>query len=283
VFATCATTAADSTLPTLLGFAAIALLLFGPVAAHASRRRRNGRARHARSLPTRARRAKPHAAPGRMPPDYATASANERAAGPIRAPRTGPAEATRPAATPAPPGGAPSTVAPDTLAPLGERLDRSRRIGLAEARVADVLDRLPRERWLVERYVMVGGHRIPFLVLGETGVFLLWALDEAPGWDDLPFVNHAAGAIADLLPGYHGPVQVAFCRAFDPIKARWWYRHEDGVGAWQLGLNRLERWLLHFGREHGLGVDDVARSAELAGPHWRRRPPAGLPRIPNVG
>ena len=39
-----------------------------------------------------------------------------------------------------------------------------------------------------------------------------------------------------------------------------------------------------FGREHGLSVEDVARAAELAGPHWQRRTRRGsLPCTPNVG
>src|SRR3954454_1078653 len=101
-----------------------------------------------------------------------------------------------------------------TLEPLGACLECSRRVAVAEARVADVLARLPRERWLVERYVLVGGLRVPFLVLGETGVFTLWALDQTPGWADVPVVNRAAEAVQWLLPDYPGQLSVGLCCAF---------------------------------------------------------------------
>ena len=56
---------------------------------------------------------------------------------------------------------------------------------VAEARVAETLAALPSDRWLVERYALIAGHRIPFLVLGETGVFVICALTGPPAWDEL--------------------------------------------------------------------------------------------------
>jgi hypothetical protein len=194
--------------------------------------------------------------------------------------------AARPAiAVPAPPASpAARRLRGETLDPLGARLDRSRRLAVAEARVGEVLDRLPRDRWLVERYVLVAGQRVPFLLVGETGVFCLWAFDEAPGWEDLRFVNRAAAAVQELLPGYAGDVRVGLCRAFDPVTPRWWFASQSGSGAWLLGLNWLEQWLAHFGDAHGFADADVAWTARLAGPRWRERRRAGaLPRTPNVG
>jgi hypothetical protein len=171
----------------------------------------------------------------------------------------------------------------ETLEPLGRQLARSRRMAAAEARVADVLDQLPAEGWLVERYVVAGGQRVPFLLFGQTGVFAVWALDDAAGWDDLPFVNRAAEAIRELLPGYGGEVHVGLCRAFDPVRPRWWYAADSGAGAWLLGLQWLEAWLEHFGDGHGLAPGDLEAVAALARRPARppRRP--GLPRTPNVG
>ena len=128
------------------------------------------------------------------------------------------------------------------------------------------------------------GQRVPFLVLGETGVFALWGLDQTPGWDDLPFVNRAAAALQALLPDYAGQVHIGLCRAFDPINPRWWYANQSGCGAWLLGVNWLERWLEHFDDLGGLGDGDVARAAELARPRWRpRRTGSSLPSTPNIG
>ena len=68
---------------------------------------------------------------------------------------------------------------PETLEPLSEHLDASHALALAEARVAQTLAALPSGRWLVARYALIAGHRIPVLALGETGAFTVWAL---PKW-----------------------------------------------------------------------------------------------------
>ena len=54
---------------------------------------------------------------------------------------------------------------------LGRTLDESRRLHVAENRVAEELAALPEDSWLVERDVHIGVRRIPFLVIGATGVF----------------------------------------------------------------------------------------------------------------
>src|SRR5205823_194077 len=134
------------------------------------------------------------------------------------------------------------------------------------------------------RHVALGGHRIPFLIAGETGVFVLWAVDRGPGWDDLAYVNDAAALIKLLLPGYRGDVQPGLCRAFQPTNPRWWYRPGSTGGAWVLGVNSLQHWLAHFGTQHGLSPADLRRLNQLAGPHWQRRSTGrSLPPTPNVG
>jgi hypothetical protein len=74
----------------------------------------------------------------------------------------------------------PRRVSAATLEPLAACLQSSRRVAAAEASVPLVLARLAPDRWLVERYVIVAGQRVPFVVLGATGVFALWALDQTP-------------------------------------------------------------------------------------------------------
>jgi hypothetical protein len=170
----------------------------------------------------------------------------------------------------------------ETLEPLARRVDDSRRIAAADRHVRDTLAALPRERWLVERYALISGHRVPFLLLGEAGVFTLWPVESGPSWEDIEFTHDVATMIKDLLPGYPGPVRVGFCRAFERGIARWW--SQGRAGAWIMGLDGVRPWLRHFGSEHGLGMEDLARFNALAAPNARRRrPPARFPAAPNRG
>ena len=166
----------------------------------------------------------------------------------------------------------------ETLEPLAEHLDASHALALAESRVAQTLAALPSERWLVERYALIAGHRIPFLALGETGVFTVWALSGPPLWDELPIPAHVATHVERALPGYTGPLRVGICRALAPagIEPRWWCRPGE-PGAWVMGLDWLIRWIQHFGREHGLSVQDLRRLRELSQPK-----PGPAARVPDV-
>jgi hypothetical protein len=167
---------------------------------------------------------------------------------------------------------------PETLEPLAEHLDASHALALAEARVAHTLAALPSDRWLVERYALIGGHRIPFLLLGGTGVFTVWALSGPPTWDELPIPAHVATHVESALPGYTGPLRVGICRALAPsgIEPRWWCRPGE-PGAWVMGLDWLIRWIEHYGREHGLGAVDLQRLRELSQPK-----PGPAARVPDV-
>ena len=145
-----------------------------------------------------------------------------------------------------------------------------------------MLGALARDRWLVERYVLIGGRRVPFLILGETGVFVLWALSSPAQWRDPAFVHEVATDVKDRLPGYGGPVRGGICRAFAPtIKPRWWCRAGD-PGAWVMGLDWVIPWLEHFGTDHGLGVKDIERFNALAGPHWDRPVARGVQGLPEL-
>jgi hypothetical protein len=118
------------------------------------------------------------------------------------------------------------------------------------------------------------------LILGETGVFAVWALSGPPIWDELPIPSHVAAHVKETLPGYAGPVQVGLCRALatSSLQPRWWCRPGE-PGAWVMGPDWLTRWLVHFGPGHGLGVTDLQRLRELATPHadTRARGPDVVP------
>jgi hypothetical protein len=168
---------------------------------------------------------------------------------------------------------------PETLGPLARSLDTSHRLAIAEARVAETLGTLPADRWLLERYALIAGHRIPFLVLGETGVFVICAVTGPPAWDELRLPAEAAEQhITPTLPGYTGPMRVGLCRALatSAIEPRWWCRPGE-PGAWMMGLESLIAWIEHFGTDHGLGITDLKRLRELAAPK-----PGPIARAPDV-
>src|SRR3954454_21518461 len=52
---------------------------------------------------------------------------------------------------------------------LGRVFDRSRRLIVAEELVARELAKAPVEEWMIERYVLVDSHRIPFVIVGPGG------------------------------------------------------------------------------------------------------------------
>ena len=169
---------------------------------------------------------------------------------------------------------------PETLEPLADSLRSAQLRMIAEAHVAETLAALPSEGWYVGRYVLMDGHRIPFVILGETGAFAVWALTGPPVWDELPFPSEMADRVKGKLPGYAGPVQVGLCRALGPtagIAPRWWCRPGE-LGAWVMGREWLIRWIEHFGPQHAFGAGDIQRLRALAD---RRRdgPP---PRVPDV-
>ena len=100
------------------------------------------------------------------------------------------------------------------LEPLCRYVDFQRRLELAASELRATLARLPAARWRIEPYPLTGERRNTFVILGETGVFVVSAT-YAPGhWDDVIAVSRLAGKIQLLLPGYPGPVQPAICHPF---------------------------------------------------------------------
>jgi hypothetical protein len=193
-----------------------------------------------------------------------------------------PAWGERPAALgPERPEPGPARISAPSLAPLGGTLDDSRRLRAAEARVADELAQLPRGEWLIERDVLIGDRRIPFLVLGDTGVFVICATDGAWNLRDLHRMSALGARVLQLLPDYDGPAHAAACLAFDHMAPRSW--NDEHGGGWVLGLQWLRRWMLGFGPKHGLRTGDLTHLNAAAGPFWDRRSTARLPATRNRG
>jgi hypothetical protein len=172
-----------------------------------------------------------------------------------------------------------------TLAPLARVLDASRRLCAAEDRVADELGTLADGYWLVERGVFVDGRRIPLLVMGATGVFLVCPSDGAWTLHDLVIMSGLADEVRLRLPDYEGRPHVAVCLAFDAMRPREWFGGEQlrGRGGWVLGADWLQRWIFAFGPEHGLRNGDIRRLDEASGPLWECRSTARLPVNANHG
>jgi hypothetical protein len=70
------------------------------------------------------------------------------------------------------------------------------------------------------------------------------------------------------------------------LQPRYWYHPSKPAGSWVMGVDHLTAWMGHFGHEHGLGIEDIARFRALAGPNWSRLVapiPAGDPAgVPNL-
>jgi hypothetical protein len=163
---------------------------------------------------------------------------------------------------------------------LADVLDRSRRLIAAEERVAHEL--ACAGGWVVERYVLVGTRRVPFVLLGPGGVFMLCTTDGAWTMYDLEVLSRLGDELRERLPGYRGRVEAVVCLAFDHAEPRAWYGGADsgGRGGWVLGVDQLLPWLSGSEPQHGLAPDDLRRIATEAGPHWRRR---STPRLPISG
>jgi len=276
------TAGGHSTVDVLIGIAvllwalAAAALLIGWLTRFAGRQRRAQRTSMRRALRARVPRLHANAASAQDPAPTPTSTTEAASRG---APSKAAAESSAATATGAAPvvGEMPAGVSAtarlssETLEPLGQRVDNSRRLAVARARLGEVLTALPGDRWFVERNVVFAAHPIPFLILGETGVFALWGAPGPLQWRDLPFYSEMAAHIKMALPGYAGPVHAGICRAFEPeVQPRWWCRSGEPDGAWMMGLDWVIRWLEHFGPEHGLGATDIERLRARAGPHWGR-------------
>ena len=108
----------------------------------------------------------------------------------------------------------PARLSPETLEPLCRYVDFRRRLELAAGELSVRLGQLPADRWRIEPYPLTGERRNTFLIMGETGIFVVSAT-YAPGhWDDVIAVSRLAGKIQRLLPGYRGQVQPAVCHPF---------------------------------------------------------------------
>lgn len=159
-----------------------------------------------------------------------------------------------------------------TLAPAGAWLHGNRERNHACARLGEILARLDRGAWLIERDVRLSnGLTIPYVVFGPTGVFLIAG---APRWFiyELPTLHDCAVAIATELPGYPDPVHGILCLPLDPGEPRAWF-DARGRGGWVVGGPHLIALLEHF-TDKGLSREDIAELRARATPDLSRPPKA---------
>ncbi|RKQ90814.1 hypothetical protein C8N24_0629 [Solirubrobacter pauli] len=169
-----------------------------------------------------------------------------------------------------------------STARLAKLLDRSRRLAAAEAHVGREFELIQRSGWMVERNVVTGAHRVPFVVLGPGGLFAICATDGAWTMQDLAALAAAGGELRATLPDYRGPVTAVVCIAFDDAEPRSWHSPSVG-GGWVVGVERLREWLHACRCEDGFSREDIASLHSAAGPHWQRHSILRLPPVQNVG
>ena len=172
----------------------------------------------------------------------------------------------------------------ESLMGVSRIFDRSRRLLVAEELVSRELLRRHAPDWMVERHVLIGEHRIPFVIVGPGGVFPLCVTDGAWTQHDMKVLSLAADALGDGLPAYDGPIESVVCLAFDDQAPRTWQFSSIGWrGGWLMGLSQLWPWLNSWSPEHGVRVQDIHRLEVQSGPHWRYENERRLPASPNYG
>lgn len=165
----------------------------------------------------------------------------------------------------------------DAVEALGRVFDRSRRLLVAEHAVARELAKGPARDWMIERAVVIGIHRVPFVVLGPAGVFVICATDGAWTQHDLDALWSAGDTLRGQLPGYDGPVHAVVCLAFDQQPPRAWRFAATGWrDGWLVGLDDLWPWMDAWPGDEGVNADDVRRLDFASGPRWDR---AGATRL----
>ena len=99
------------------------------------------------------------------------------------------------------------------------------------------LDALPEDLWLVEKHVLEDERRIPFVVVGPSGVFVVCATDGAWTIGDLQALTALADRLQRQLPGWAGEIQVVMCLAFDRTEIRSWVGGAGGEPLPRLGAS----------------------------------------------
>jgi hypothetical protein len=151
---------------------------------------------------------------------------------------------------------------------LCDLVDVNRRIAAAQVNTSDELDRIDGYRWHVEREMIFDGHRIPFVVFGPAGIFVVVGSDGAWKFADVAILNDAAQRIAAALPDHPVTVRAVIHLPFDADEPRHW-TDAAGNSAWVLGRGRLVAWMSDSTGE-GFAAGDIAELIRRGGPRWER-------------
>lgn len=124
------------------------------------------------------------------------------------------------------------------VAKLAERLERQRRVRIAEARSEAEIMSLDAAGWQVEQGIFLGGFRVPYCIIGPAGVIALiptdsWAMSDLHLGE---MIASEAGVLID------SECLCAFVSPWSDDPAVAWV---DGQGrqAWMMGLSQLKAWL----------------------------------------
>jgi len=175
---------------------------------------------------------------------------------------------------------------PATLDALGEVIGKARRRRVAGERMQRELVPVLEAGWLVERDIAIaGGGRIPWLVMGASGIFALEACDGCWTLERLAALAVRVDALGAALADYDGPLIGAVVLAFDESPPRCWYGGAElaGRGAWLLGLDWLLPWMFSFGPDGGIAGADLRRLGSSADASLKHCGSARLPAVEQFG
>lgn len=122
---------------------------------------------------------------------------------------------------------------------------------------------LDREVWYVERDLSIAKVRIPFLLLGESGIFLLRASRGYWANRDISELCRAADALGHALPGYPDAVNCGIVMLDEAMDHRQHFAADGEGPCWLVAGENLIEWLYAFDHR-GLSRADVTFVREWA-------------------
>jgi len=151
------------------------------------------------------------------------------------------------------------------------------------ARTREVNDELERRLhalnscvWGFERGFSIASVRVPFMLFGPVGVFLLQASGGFWSGRDIVDMRRAAETLRLTLTGYPDPVHCGIVMLSEEVPPRQYFAGGGEGPCWMLGEDALVDWLHSFD-DHGLSEGDIAFLRD-----WSSRARVREPRRPST-
>jgi len=151
------------------------------------------------------------------------------------------------------------------LTDLAVHLEAARRALYTRQAAVEQIYGLAGRDLMVEMDVELGGIRVPFVILGRTGVFAVLPTD-LWRFEDLACTEAIVSDLRRFVGHLGIEPQVIFYNPFGAQAERSWYDGR-GRGAWVIGCGQLSNWLAAQ-TGPGVGPDEIAALREAAKPRW---------------